>query len=92
MPDTLNNIDIPVNQWVDIYLLSGITVGTQLAIENVGVADIYLAVQETEPDPDHDAFNIVKRDSDIPYSNSVGDSGAWAFAPSEGGKLNVSEV
>ena len=88
MSDNLPNIELPINEWVDLYSLSGTTVGTALSIENVGVCDVYLAVQELKPDPDHEAYNIIKRNGP-PLKNSVDDLGAWAFCNSKGGKVNA---
>jgi hypothetical protein len=88
MADTLTNITIPQNEWVDLYALSGIAVGTAISVENIGVFDVYLAVQATQPSPDHDAYNIVKRKGNV-FKNSVGDSGAWAFCNGSTAKVNV---
>lgn len=88
MADTLQNIPLPANAWVDIYALSGIAVGTAIAVENVGNNDVYLTVRATQPPVDYDAYNIVKRDWPQ-YRNDTGASGAWAFSPSVAGKINV---
>ena len=92
MSDNLTNIPLPTNTWVDLYALSGITVGQPLVVENVGVCDIYLAVQATEPDKDHDAYNILKRDDDIRLTNNLGDAGAWAFCNTSKGLVSVAEI
>lgn len=86
--DTLDNIDVPPNDWIDLYTLSGIDVGIKIAVENVGNSDIYLAEQATKPPTDHDAFNIAKRKG-LPMTNDPGSSGAWAFSPNAVGKVNV---
>jgi hypothetical protein len=92
LADTLTNITIPNNQWVDLYSLSGLEVGTVLSIENIGVCDVRLAVQEDKPDQDHDAYNVIQRGNGIRLVNNSTDLGAWAFCQSSGGKLNVSEL
>lgn len=88
MADTLLNITITENRWVDVYALSGVAVGTAISVDNVGDCDISLAVQAAQPAQDHDAFAVVKR-AGPPYRNSSGDSGAWAFCQGSDGKLNV---
>lgn len=91
MPDNLTNIPLPANEWVDLYAESGITVGQPLIVENVGVCDIYLAVQATEPAKDHKSYNILKRDDDIRLTNTPGDPGAWAFCNTTKGFISVAE-
>ena len=90
MPDNIQHIPIPRNTWVDLYDLSGIAVGEQLIVENVGVCDIYLAVQAVQPDKDHESYNILKRDDDIRLANQAGDLGAWAFCNTSKGLIEVS--
>lgn len=91
MADTLLNIEITVNEWVDLYVLSGITVGVAISVENVGFFDVYLAVSSTQPPPEHDAYNIIKRNGGT-LRNSNGDSGAWAFSRGSSAKVNVRAV
>ena len=90
MPDNNPNISIPVNEWVDLYTLTGITVGEVLYIENTGTCDVYLAIQAAQPDKDHNSYNIIKRDDDIRLTNVSGDGGAWAFCNAEKGELSIS--
>lgn len=92
MPDTLQNVKIPANRWVDLYAETGITVGAPISVQNVGTADVYLTVAADEPPVDYEAYNIVMRDNGIRLRNSAGDSGAWAFVPAEGGEINVREL
>ena len=89
MGDNLPNILIPVNEWVDLYALSGITPGLSIMVENVGSYDVYLTVQDTQPDTDHDSYNVVQRGNGVRLQNAVGASGAWAFCNSLGGKVSV---
>jgi hypothetical protein len=89
MSDNLPNIELPVNEWVDLYQLSGIEVGIALSIENIGVCDVYVAVQATKPDPDHDSYNVLQRKNGVRMQNNAGDHGAWAFCNSTGGKVSV---
>jgi len=91
MSDNLIHIPLPTNEWVDLYALSGITVGQPIVVENVGVCDIYVCVLATEPPKDHDAYNILKRDDDIRLTNTLGDPGAWAFCNTSNGLISVAE-
>lgn len=91
MPDNLPNIKLEVNEWTDLYAISEIEVGKVLTIENIGVCDVYLAVQADEPTKPHDSYNVIQRENGINVQNNAGDSGAWAFCNSDGAKLSVSE-
>lgn len=92
MADTLTNVPIPANQWVDLYAATGVPVGTAVSIENVGAADVYLTVRATQPPIDYDAYNVVQRQNGVRLRNTEGDSGAWAFSPNTNGKVNVRPV
>lgn len=89
MANTNPNIPIPAGQWVNLYVLSGAIVGSQLTVENTGTCDVYLAVQVSQPELDHNSYNVLRR-TDPRLTNSVGDSGAWAFCPNAKGEVNVS--
>lgn len=91
MAENFTNIRLPVSEWVDLYALSGVSVGVALSVENIGSPDVYLTVSATKPSPDHDAYNVLRRE-DEPIRNSSGDPGAWAFCQSSGGMVSVSEV
>lgn len=92
MADTLPNIDLPANEWVDLYAATGLAVGTALQVQNIGSSDVYLTVRATQPPVDHDAYNIAQRSNDVWLRNTTGDSGAWAMSPSRRGKINVRPV
>jgi hypothetical protein len=89
MGDNIPNILIPVNEWVDLYSLSGITPGLAIMVENVGSQDVYLAVQDSQPEVDHDSYNVVQRGNGVRLQNAAGASGAWAFCLNETGKVAV---
>ncbi len=91
MADNLPNVNLPSNVWVDLYEVTGLAVGTKLQVENVGTCDAYLAVQAAQPEPDHNSYNIVRREG-LPLVNTSGDSGAWAFCQNAIGKLSVRSV
>lgn len=91
MPDNNPNVPIPISEWVDLYDLTGITVGEPLHIKNIGVSDIFLTVQATKPDNNHDAYDVIRRGDDIGVTNNRGDPGAWAFSNATKGLISVSE-
>ena len=92
MADTRPNIRIQSGAWVDVYSASALPIGTQLFIENVGDSDLFLAVSLTQPDPDHDSYNVLSRKGDGILMNNDGDSGVWAFSNNQDGKINVSST
>ncbi len=85
MADTLENTSLPSDVWVDLYADTGIAVGSQLLVQNIGVCDVYLATQLAEP-TDETAYQIMERSQFA--INEPGDSGAWAFCKA-GGAVNV---
>lgn len=90
MPDNRPHVLIPINEWVDLYDLTGIPVGQPLLIENTGACEVYLTVHASQPEPDHNSYNIIKRRDNAVLGNTLGDSGAWAFCNASAGLLSVS--
>lgn len=89
MADTLPNIGIPAKQWIDLYAASGITVGTQINVKNLGTGQILLVAQLTEPNIPSAGYRSFN-----PYEeavNDTGDDGAWAFSVI-GTLVNVKEA
>ena len=86
MPDTLSNIPLPANTWVDLYAASGETVGAQLIVQNQGTTNILLTTKATEPITG-DGFLSVAPDHQA--TNELRDSGAWAYSPIVKGRINV---
>ena len=89
MIDTLNNIKILAGVPTDIYAASGIQVGTRIILQNIGVCDIELISQESEPTRQefNDAKQIASRSQWV--INDQGDLGAWAYCNNENGLVNV---
>ena len=85
MPDTLQNIRLTAQTWINIYAESGITVGDQILVQNIGVCDVYLTSQAAQP-TEYTAYQMIERSQ---FSiNDQGDAGAWAYCHS-GGLINV---
>lgn len=87
MTDTLSNVTLQENEWTDIYAATGISVGTKIAVENVGNADVLLTTLATQPPKDYNAYIVCKRNG-FNCENDTGDSGAWAFCRTTS-KINV---
>ncbi len=92
MSDTLTNVPLTAGEWIDLYAETGIAVGTPISVSNIGDADAYLAVQGSEPEKEHDAYDIIRRDYNFPFENNSDDPGAWAFSPNVAGLVNVKIV
>jgi len=88
MADNLPNVNLPSDVWVDLYDTTGINIGIQLEVQNVGAADVQLTARATTPPDDSDAFNIVSG-RNVLARNEEGDVGAWARSRSAAGKLAV---
>lgn len=86
MADTLGNVILTAGVWTDLYAESGIALGTQIIVQNIGVCDIFLTSKALQPD-DEDARQISERG--VFLINDAGDLGAWALCSSSGGGLNV---
>ena len=85
MADTLQNLVIVPQVWLDVYSESGLAIGTQIIVQNVGVCDVYLVAAASEPQG-LAAHQIIQRGQEA--INEYGDSGAWAFCLA-GGAINL---
>lgn len=83
MADTLPNVSVPGNTWVELYAATGITPGAALFVENLGVSPLRIAIQETTPLAGHDAHRILETDE------TIGGVGVWVFSQSDAGKVNA---
>lgn len=91
MADTLPDVSLPANAWVDLYAATGIIVGTKVNIHNKGASRITVAVSAAEPiSIELGVFlaPVGSGASSIPLQNDDGDSGLWAYSQS-GGSVNV---
>lgn len=92
MADTLNNIVLPAGVWTDLYAASGVTVGTQIVIENLTTLPIKHHAGATVP------ANAEKDDGTGSFQrimayeekvNDSGDAGSWAYSSVVSGLVNV---
>jgi len=89
MADTLNNIVIPNNEWINLNTASGIGLTVQLKIQNIGVVPILLYTGASAP-VDELAFNVLSP-SNFFFINELPTTGEWARAVGSSGVLNVGE-
>ena len=76
---------MPRDTWINIYTASGIAVGTQIIVQNLGNNDLKLASQELVPN-ESSAYILCR-----PYEEKVNDKhddGAWVWSYT-GGLINV---
>ena len=85
MANTLPNIPLPANTWVDLYAASGIAVGTQITVQNLCDFNIRLCSKAIVP-MITDGYQIILQAQTA--TNQSGDLGAWAFC-STGGSVNI---
>ncbi len=88
MADTLQNIELQPNTWVDLYATSGIPVGTQITVENLSSTHVKLNAGATQP-----TIEMANASASGAYTpvtgydsatNESGDTGAWAYSHSLG--------
>lgn len=90
MADTLANIKLTANTWVDLYALSGIAVGAQINTKILAGDQVWFVAQAAEPTAPPSGYrNYTEGDEVV---NDVGDLGAWAWANLKDAIINVKEV
>lgn len=80
------NINLTAKTKVDLYVASGIAVGTPIVVSNLGTGDVRLSTSEAGLIND-----FVPLDSYEQAVNKATDPGAWAFSVSGAG-VNVKEA
>lgn len=79
MSDTIPDITAPLNDWVDVYDETSITVGTELVVTNKSTYPILLYINASEPAATVTDGEVL--DSSGIYSRltiDAGESGLWA--------------
>ena len=79
------NVTLPPRTPVNLYAVTGITVGTVLTISNLGVGDVRLSTSETGLQDDYVPLNAYEQ-----AVNAATDPGAWAYSVGGAG-VNVRE-
>lgn len=93
MSDTLNNISLPINDYVDLNTVSGIAVGTGMIIQNLGNEPIKLIAKTTGTPTQNDGYNVIQGADKINswFEVSAGEPTIWALAE-KGSSINVQEA
>lgn len=91
MADTLDNIEITANTWVNLYahpiiVAAGISVGTQISMQNLGETTLRVHAGAAMP-TSTSGFREVS--ADMVWVNDSGDTGAWVLSPILDGLSNV---
>ena len=90
MADTLANVVLPLGTWVNLYTATGLTVGTQIQVQNVGNVPVRVVSQAATP-TDASGFNLIRPRS-LTFVSQTTPTGAWARADRADGLVNVGEA
>lgn len=91
MATSLSPVRINPNEWVDLYDATGITIGVQLIIQNVGSSPAQLTESLTSPPLPIGTTGInIINDREF-LTNATSAVGAWAYSK-RGTTLQVEEV
>jgi hypothetical protein len=93
MSDTLPNIVLPIDTWVDIYnnpiiTAAGISVGTVIRIKPI-FGNIDLNAGASKPTS---ASGFEPLANDLQAMNEASDTGAWAISRGIAGLINVNKT
>lgn len=94
MANTIPDISVSTEDWVDVYTLTNIAVGTSLLLNNKGGGNILYQERATKPDAlseDGVLIGTISTGTNNP-SISGTPTGVWLKAVSIGCKVNVREV
>ena len=89
MADTLPNIELKSGDWIDLYAQSGIVVGTQITVKNIGTEVVWLVTKATIPTFSDGRDELAVGEQ---LENSYDDSGAWAFSANTDGLINIAKA
>jgi hypothetical protein len=88
MSDNIPNTLLPKGAYIDLYASTGITIGTKIEVQNIGVDDIRLYSQAASPvNGDTSGYQVIDRGEYM--ENDEGDLGAWAVCMPCDGLLNI---
>lgn len=90
MANTLPNVQLPANTWVDIYLETGIVAGTQIAIENLTYQACQITVAASIPTGDAAGYSLLHGYDAVATEN--GDTGVYIRCLGSDGLINVREL
>lgn len=87
MATSLTPVSIPADTWVDLYNATGITIGVQLIVQNIGNNNAKLSESLAEP-IQSTGHNVISPGGYL--TNSLTAVGAWGYSGS-GTSLQVEE-
>ena len=87
MADTISNVTLPAGVWVNLYLATGLDVGTQIQIQNLGNVNVLLHTGANQP-TSTSGYNVLKPES-LVFVSEPSPSGSWAQAQRSTGLVNV---
>lgn len=90
MADTISNVTLPAGVWVNLYLATGLDVGTQIQIQNIGNTSVFLHTGANQP-TSSSGFNIIRPES-LVFVSEPSPSGSWAQSQRNTGLVNVGEA
>lgn len=91
MSDNLINIDVPPNEWIDIYdylLSQGINRNDVIVVFNSGASDIKLSTSISKPEEDTQNYQILRKFG-LPMKNDGGSFHEWAYSQNVKGRISV---
>lgn len=91
MANTLPDIKLPENLWVDLYAATGIAVGTALDIWNKGNNNAVICIASSAPTRTDIGVPIWAGVFEAYRSLTAGEAGAWAYSEL-GTSLSVQEA
>lgn len=91
MADTIANIQVEPDTPTDLYIATGISIGTKINVAMIGYGNARLiAIAELTSAPD-DSTGYRDLETGQEFVNDAGDSGAWIWS-AQGCTVNVKEV
>jgi len=87
MADTIQNMRVTAEIWVEVYAFTGITPNTPIDIQNIGDNDLYYSKSAVQPLVGSNRYKIFRRETVIQLSDS--DLAIWLFSPQVEGLTNV---
>lgn len=92
MADTRADVSVPSNTWVNIYSVTGITVGTAVVVYNKGSNACNLAIKATQPVINTIGIPLGWDSAGNHKYVSAGESGLWVYSAGNSTYLSVQEA
>ncbi|MCK5612369.1 hypothetical protein KAR91_61425, partial [Candidatus Pacearchaeota archaeon] len=90
MSNTLPNITIPKDVWLDVHAELSFTANVSVTIQNIGKSDLYYSISAVDPTSANTAYQILKRGQF--YTSLPGGQKLWVFSAQQGNKINAEET